>query len=116
MYLMIITAIQCQLKQLNEWQHCKHVNIVPFLELFHREGNVLSLVVPYYEIMDVMNYLRSNPQLTIGLCTILYTGMAINCMVSLWYRPILSPAHTHREMGGWWYGMYPYVAVYGIMV
>ena len=33
-----------------------------FLSLgFSIEGNVSSLVIPYYENMDVMNYLRSNP-------------------------------------------------------
>lgn len=60
-YLTIITAIQRLSKQLDEWRHCEHINIVPFLGLLHREGNVSSLVIPYYENMDVMSYLRSNP-------------------------------------------------------
>ena len=41
-------------------------------------------------------------------------GTAVNCTVSLWYRPDPSLARTCREMGGWWYGMYLYVAVYSI--
>jgi len=40
---------------------CEHVNIVPFLGLLPREGNMPSLVVPYYENADVVRYLRRNP-------------------------------------------------------
>ena len=54
-------------------------------------------------------------QSKLGLCTIPYMGMAVNCMVSLRYGPDPSLAHTRREMGGWRYRMYPYVAVYSIM-
>ena len=41
--------------------------------------------------------------------------MAIHCTVSLQYRPVPLPACTCREMGGWWYRMYLYVAIYGII-
>ena len=50
----------------------------------------------------------------LGLRTVPYTGMAVNCMESLRYRPDPSLARTHREMGGWRYGMYLYVAIYSI--
>ena len=56
-----LTALQHLLKQLDEWQRCDHVNIVPFLGLLRREGNIPSLVIPYYENTDVMRYLRQNP-------------------------------------------------------
>ena len=56
-----LTALQHLLKLLDEWQRCDHVNIVPFLGLLRREGNIPSLVIPYYENTDVMRYLRQNP-------------------------------------------------------
>lgn len=61
MYHLKITVTQCLMEHLDEWKRCEHVNIVPFLGLLHREGNIPSLVIPYYKDTDVLSYLRHNP-------------------------------------------------------
>lgn len=53
--------MQRLLKQLDEWKCCEHLNVVPLLGLLPREGNIPSLIIPYYENSDVVRYLRRNP-------------------------------------------------------
>jgi serine/threonine protein kinase len=48
-------------KQLDQWKRCNHVNVVPFLGVEPRQGNLPSIVTPYYENGPVLQYLSANP-------------------------------------------------------
>jgi len=54
----------------------------------------------------------------VGLHTVLYTVMAVNLMVGVWYvpSPLLTCTHRHWLREPQRYGMYPYTAVYSITV
>jgi len=80
-------------KQLDQWKRCDHVNIVPFLGVVPRQGNLPSVVIPYYKGEHVMQYVSANPAAD---KLHLINGVA----AALGYLHSLTPPIVHGDIKG----------------